>query len=57
MSTIDFLKSNISMFIHSEARIEGVGCAFADTQEIIDTGRAAGATDNDVNVILGLKHA
>lgn len=45
------------MFIHSEARIEGVGCAFADTQEIIDTGRAAGATDNDVNVILGLKHA
>lgn len=57
MSTIDFLHDNVASFIHSEARIEGAGCTFADTQEIISYGRTTGATDQDIQIVIGLKHA
>lgn len=57
MSTAEFMTSNVDMLIHSEARIEGAECSFADTQAILATGNADGATDEDIRIVLALKRA
>lgn len=56
-ATIDMMKSSIDAMIYSSVSIEGIGATFAQTQEIIEKGRTAGVSTEDIDKVLNIKHA
>ena len=57
MATVDGMRRMQSDLVFSEIRIEGVEATFAETEEILENGKAAGIEGDGVNVIIGMKHA
>lgn len=57
MTTVDGMKAMQADLVFAEIRVEGVAATFAETEEILRNGEAAGVDGDDVNVIIGMKHA
>lgn len=57
MSTLDYLKENISDVTFGMTLLEGIGCTYAQTAEILERGTSNGVSPNDIQKILNFKHA
>lgn len=57
LRSIDFAKRNLALTIHSQAILEGVATTFAETEEIIENGRASRMSTVDIAKIVNMKHA
>ena len=57
LRNIDFAKRNLALTIHSQAILEGVATTFAETEEIIENGRASGMDTTDIAKIVNMKRA
>ena len=55
--TVEGMKAMQPDLVFSEIRVEGVEATFAETEEILRDGETAGLDGDDVNVIVGMKHA
>lgn len=54
---MDFVRANMKSIIYDQAVLEGVSTTFPVTEQIIDNGKVVGASAEDVQKILNLKHA
>lgn len=55
--TVEYLKSNASNLLFCMNLIEGIGCTYAQTEEILEKGTCEGIMSNDLQKIVNFKHA
>lgn len=54
-STVDYLKDNITNLLFTVTLIEGIGCTFAQTEQIVERGECEGLDSNDITRMGGRK--
>jgi fido (protein-threonine AMPylation protein) len=57
MKNIDFARKHLAETIYKQAILEGVATTYADTENIIEGGKANNMTSEDIMKIVNLKHA
>ena len=55
--TIEYLKSNISNLLFCMNLIEGIGCTYAQTEEILERGTCEGIPPNEIQKMINFKRA
>lgn len=55
--TVDYLKDNITNLLFTVTLIEGIGCTFAQTEQIVERGECEGLDSNDITKLINFKRA